>query len=89
MEGSLALLIPIFAVAGFFGWLIALSPLGRAYAERLRGQGSPGASGAEHAALAQDVEGRRRELGELAERVDYTERLLASPREAERRGPAR
>ena len=36
MEGVLALLIPIVAVGGFFAWMISLSPVGKAYAERLK-----------------------------------------------------
>ena len=38
MADVLALMIPIVAVGGFFAWMIALSPLGKAYAERFRGQ---------------------------------------------------
>ena len=34
MEGVVALLIPIVAVGGFFAWMIALSPVGKAFAER-------------------------------------------------------
>ena len=36
MEGIVALFIPIVAVGGFFAWMISLSPVGRAFAERLR-----------------------------------------------------
>src|SRR5260370_1179270 len=39
MQGTLALLIPIISVAGFFGWMLAISPVGKAYAERLRPAG--------------------------------------------------
>jgi hypothetical protein len=76
MEGVLALLIPIVAVGGFFAWMISLSPVGKAYAERLRhGPANAGAS-EDHAELAESVEQLRREVAELAERVDFTERLL-------------
>ena len=34
--GAIAVLIPIVAVGGFFTWMISLSPLGKAFAERLR-----------------------------------------------------
>jgi hypothetical protein len=37
MTDVLALLIPIVAVVGFWVWLLARSPVGRAYADRLRG----------------------------------------------------
>src|SRR5439155_6763088 len=36
MEDILPLFIPIIAVGGFFAWMIALSPVGKAFAERLR-----------------------------------------------------
>jgi len=37
--GFPALLIPIVSVGGFFAWMIALSPVGKAYAEKLKGRG--------------------------------------------------
>jgi hypothetical protein len=76
MEDILALFIPIVAVGGFFAWMIALSPVGKAYAERLRhGPANAGAS-EDRAELVESVEQLRREVAELAERVDFTERLL-------------
>jgi aldehyde:ferredoxin oxidoreductase len=89
MEGVLALMIPIVAVGGFFAWMISLSPIGKAYAERLRGRkGSSGdAEGQEE--LLESVEQLRREVAELAERVDFTERLLGQQRGSERLGPPR
>jgi len=88
MEGVIALMIPIVAVGGFFLWMISLSPVGKAYAEKVRG-GSK--------ARGTEVEGReeirealdqlRHEVAELAERVDFTERLLAKQREADRLAP--
>jgi hypothetical protein len=78
MEDILALFIPIVAVGGFFAWMIALSPVGKAYAERLkRGSGAEPGTAADHAELVETVEQLRREVAELAERVDFTERLLA------------
>lgn len=78
MEDILALFIPIVAVGGFFAWMIALSPVGKAYAERLRGKqaSADGVSPEEHGELVETVEQLRREVAELAERVDFTERLL-------------
>jgi hypothetical protein len=91
MEGVLALMIPIVAVGGFFAWMLALSPVGRAYAEKLRGGSRKGATGeAEgNAELLESVEQLRREVAELAERVDFTERLLGQQRGGERLGPPR
>jgi len=80
MEGVVALFIPIISIAGFFAWMIAISPIGKAYAERLRGQTRP-ADEAERQELLQAVEALRHELADLAERVDFTERLLAQARE--------
>ncbi len=94
MEGVLALMIPIVAVGGFFAWMIALSPVGKAYADKVRGGGRRGSArdgegqeGSEE--LLESVEQLRREVAELAERVDFTERLLGQQRGAERLGPPR
>jgi hypothetical protein len=90
MEDILALFIPIVAVGGFFAWMIALSPVGKAYAERLK-RGTAGESGTseEHAELVETVEQLRREVAELAERVDFTERLLGQGKAAEQLGKPR
>jgi len=85
MAGMLALLIPLLAVGGFFAWMIALSPVGKAVAERLRhGPAASGAGPPDHTELLEAVEQLRREVAELAERVDFTERLLAKAREGDR-----
>ncbi len=76
MEDILALFIPIVAVGGFFAWMIALSPVGKAYAERLKHGPATGGTTEDHAELVETVEQLRREVAELAERVDFTERLL-------------
>lgn len=90
--GVIGVFIPIVAVGGFFAWMIALSPLGRAFADRLRhGPVPPGQAGVgeEVAGLVESVEQLRREVAELAERVDFTERLLGQQRGAERLAPPR
>ncbi len=76
--GAIAVLIPIIAVGGFFAWMISLSPLGKALAERLRHGPTPRGAGTaeDHGELLENVEQLRREVAELAERVDFTERLL-------------
>jgi hypothetical protein len=76
MEGVLALMIPIVAVGGFFAWMISLSPVGKAFADRLKHGPPTGGTGEDHAELVDSVEQLRREVAELAERVDFTERLL-------------
>jgi hypothetical protein len=76
--GMIGVFIPIIAVGGFFAWMISLSPLGKALAERLRHGPVPrgGGTGEDQAELLEQVEELRREVAELAERVDFTERLL-------------
>lgn len=77
--GFLALLIPIVSVGGFFAWMIALSPVGKAYAEKLKGQG--GMTGEAGEQMLQSIEDLRQEVTELSERVDFTERMLAQAKE--------
>jgi len=89
MEDILALMIPIISVGGFFVWMIALSPVGKAYAERLRGAKAPAGDREGQEELLESVEHLRREVAELAERVDFTERLLGQRQGAERIGPPR
>jgi hypothetical protein len=86
MEGVIALMIPIVAVGGFFAWMITLSPVGKAYAEKLRGSKGSGGDAEGQEELREAVEQLRREVAELAERVDFTERMLGQQR-GERIGP--
>ena len=76
IEGILALVL-IFGG----GTLIAISfsPVGRAFAERIRGRAVP----ATDPAVYEELERLRNEMAELHERVDFTERLLAKSRERE------
>ena len=78
---NIILLVPIIAVSGFFAWMLAISPVGRAFADRLRRGGAPSEGREEIVTVIEDL---RREVAELAERVDFTERLLSSRREGER-----
>ena len=86
MEDVLALFIPIVAVGGFFLWMISLSPVGKALADRMRHGPVPregAGTTAEQAELVESVEQLRREVAELAERVDFTERLLGQQKVGE------
>ena len=86
MEDVLALFIPIVAVGGFFCWMISLSPVGKALAERLKHGPLPRegtGTAEEQAELVETVEQLRREVAELAERVDFTERLLGQQKAVE------
>ena len=75
--GMIGVFIPIVSVGGFFLWMISLSPLGKALAERLKHGPVPPGGTEDHAELTESVERLRQEVAELAERVDFTERLLA------------
>jgi len=81
--GVVAVFIPIVTAGGFFAWMIAISPIGKAFAERLRHAPRAGGTGEDQAELVESVEQLRREVAELAERVDFTERML--PRETGRK----
>jgi hypothetical protein len=88
--GTVGVFIPIISVGGFFAWMISLSPLGKAIAERLRhGPVPPGGTSGNQAELVESVEELRREVAELAERVDFTERLLGQQKAAEQIGKGR
>lgn len=88
----------ILAIVLIFGggamFLLAISPIGRAVADRIR-SGASAAVGDESVrrlqesqqAILDDLEAVRQELGEVQERLDFTERLLAQQREAPRVGP--
>jgi len=85
--GVIGVFIPIVSVGGFFAWMISLSPMGKAFAERIRSQTKREDDPAEREELRASVEDLRREVAELAERVDFTERLLAKQQPAERLPP--
>lgn len=84
--GVIGVFIPIVAVGGFFAWMIALSPVGKAYAERVK-QRSKHDDDGDSEELRASVDELRREVAELAERVDFTERLLAQKQAAEKLPP--
>lgn len=78
----------IVAVAGFFTTVItafiAFGPIGKAIAANIhrKSLADPGAEVVEHVdELAARLDALQQQLGELAERQDFTERLLAKGRE--------
>ncbi|HMG17350.1 MAG TPA: hypothetical protein VK573_01390 [Gemmatimonadales bacterium] len=88
--GIIGVFIPIIAVGGFFAWMISLSPLGKALAERLlHGPRGRGGTAEDQAELVEQVAELRREVAELAERVDFTERLLGQQKASEQIGKGR
>jgi hypothetical protein len=91
MEGVLVI---TFIFGGGTLFLLAISPVGKAIAERIRrssGAALPDDVRAELDALRSDVVGEvqqlRTEVSELSERMDFAERLLAKHRDAERLAP--
>jgi hypothetical protein len=93
IEGILAIVL-IFGGGAMF--LLAISPVGKAIADRIRGTGAgalPEGLRQEleesRAELLNEVQQLRTEVGELSERMDFAERLLAKNREDQRIGPAR
>ena len=64
MEGALALMIPIISVGGFFAWMIALSPVGKAFAERLRAAKTAAGDREGQEEVLESVEHLRREVAE-------------------------
>lgn len=75
MEGILAI---TFLFGGGTLFLLSLSPVGKAIAERIRHQGAMPMRDPE---LLAEVDALRQEVSELHERVDFAERLLAKQRD--------
>jgi hypothetical protein len=68
--------VALFAVVA--GFVFVLRPLVGAIAKRIAGDHRrPGLDLAERDEILNELQGLRQELSELAERVDFTERLLA------------
>jgi len=71
----------LFAITFLFGggtlFLLSISPVGRALADRLRGR----VEQAQDPELLAEVDALRNEVAELHERVDFAERILLSNHE--------
>jgi len=74
MEGILAITL-IFGGGTLF--LLSISPVGRALAERIRGRAEP----VQDPELLAEVDALRQEVAELNERVDFAERVLMNSQE--------
>lgn len=73
VTGVLAIIL-IFG--GGTAFLLAVSPVGRAIADRIR-HGTTAGAPVPDPAVYEELDRLRQEMAELAERVDFTERLLA------------
>lgn len=82
---ALAASVLFVAMASIF---VLRGPLGKALADRLAGR-TGGAASADAERFRVEVEQLRHRLAEVEERLDFTERLLAKNREAERLAPPR
>ena len=80
MEGVLAI---TFIFGGGTAFLLAISPIGKAIAERIRAHGAVPMQDPE---LLAEVDALRRDVSELQERVDFAERLLAQSQERQQVG---
>lgn len=71
----------LFAITFIFGggtlFLLSISPVGKALADRLRGRTGP----MQDPELLAEVDALRHEVAELHERVDFAERILLSSHE--------
>jgi hypothetical protein len=71
----------LFAITFIFGggtlFLLSISPIGKALAERLRGRVEP----VQDPELLAEVDALRSEVAELHERVDFAERILLNNHE--------
>ena len=84
------ILVPFFVFFSLGSVGIAFSPLGKALARRIagdRGEAGDGAVLAEVDAVREEVQALRHEVGELQERLDFAERLLAQARDQGKIGP--
>ena len=84
IEGVLAIVM-LFGGGTLF--LLSVSPVGRAVAERIRQRPTAGGGAGTAEDLQAELQEVRRELAELVERMDFMERLLAKARDAERLAP--
>jgi Tfp pilus assembly protein PilO len=85
----LGVLIPIFAlsipVVAIF--MSSLRKIAETRLEETRIKASAGGGGVEAAALREEMDDLRRELGEVQERLDFTERMLMQVRDNQQLPP--
>src|SRR5258708_16582865 len=79
MEGVLAF---IFIFGGGSLFLLAVSPVGKAIADRIRHGTQPLGSGGTDPEVLSELDQLRHDVTELQERGDFAERLLAGKKEA-------
>ena len=92
----IAVVVIVLVGATAVRWILRGTPVGEAIAERIRmraqrrwggGGGGAGEDPQRAAALEAQVAALQGQISELAERLDFAERLLAKGREGQRIGP--
>ncbi len=78
-EGILAI---VFIFGGGTLFLLAVSPVGKAVADRIRHGTQPLGSGGTDPEVLNELEHLRNDVSELQERMEFTERLLAQKKDA-------
>lgn len=89
MDEILGLTFIILCFGGGSVFLLAISPIGRAIADRIRGTGDASEVRQlqdRQEAVLEELEGVRRELADVHERLDFAERLMARGREEGEKG---
>lgn len=86
MEDILAI---IFIFGGGIVIAVAFSPIGKAIADRLRGPVAQVIPSEEIDEVRSQLQGIQEQISELAERQDFTERLLAKTKDKTAIGPAK
>ncbi len=71
----------------FVGGFLLLRPLVAALSDRIRHKGLSAADAGDRAEILDELRAVRQELTELAERMDFAERLLAKQNDAARIAP--
>jgi hypothetical protein len=83
----------ILAIVMVFGTgmlaVVAFSPIGKAIAERLRGHSAQALPTEELDEVRGQLQSIQEQISELAERQDFTERLLAKTKDKTAIGPAK
>ena len=83
MSGDEAVVAVIFLTGSF----VVLRPIAGALARRIGGELHPPRTPEVDEAVHSELQRLREDVDQLAERVDFTERLLAKQRDAQRIGP--
>jgi len=85
---DLAMIVLMFVVFGGGGFFI-LRPIAAALAKRIGGEVPPPRDPELDDAVLTELRQLREEMSALAERVDFTERIIAKQRDADRLAPPR